>query len=359
MDISRVAYRIPKPASNTPIVCVGAGSIVQQAHLPAYALAGFEVVGITDLDTDLAEEVAANFNIPSVYADTEEACQQNGDTVIYDVAVPGNVIMAVLERLPDNAYVLLQKPMGENIADAQRILEICQAKNITAAVNFQLRYAPYMMMLKEMLHQGAIGTVCDIEVHVDAYTPWHLWGFLREAPRVEILYHSIHYIDLIRHLMGTPQGVFAKTTKHPDMAHLDSVRSTIIMDYGQMLRADIRTNHAHRYGGTYENAYLKIEGTTGAIRIQLGLIMNYPHGVEDKFEYVLKEADGSYAGWKPLPIHGSWFPHAFIGTMAEMMEARFTGNPPSNGVVDCFDTMLCVEAAHQTTIPPLSSFQPS
>lgn len=358
MDISRVTYRMPTLVSQTPIVCVGAGSIVQQAHLPAYRLAGFEVVGITDLHIGLAKKVAADFDIPSVYTDIGEVCQRHGDTVVYDVAVPGNAVIGVLEQLPDSAYVLLQKPMGENVIDAQRILDVCQAKNITAAVNFQLRYAPYMIMAKEMLYQGILGTLYDIEVHVDAYTPFHLWEFLREAPRVEILYHSIHYIDLIRHLIGKPRGVFAKTVKHPNMAHLDSVSSTIIMDYGEMLRADIRTNHVHQYGGTYENAYLKIEGTLGAIRIQLGLIMNYPHGVEDKFEYVLKGGDESCPEWKSLPIHGSWFPHAFIGTMSEVMRARYTGDPPGNGIKDCFDTMLCVEAAYHAEIPPLTQFMP-
>lgn len=358
IDISKVTYQIPRPSTPIPIVCVGAGSIVQQAHLPAYALAGFDVVGITDLNTALAERVAATFRIPSVYADLGEAGRQHLDTVIYDVAVPGNSIIRVLERMPDNAYVLLQKPMGENIDDAQKIIEVCRAKNITAAVNFQLRYAPYIMMVKEMLDQGLLGTLCDIEVHVDTYTPWHLWDFLRETPRVEILYHSIHYIDLIRHLMGTPKGVFAKTVKHPTMPHLGATCSTIVMDYGNMLRADIRTNHAHQFGEMYENAYLKIEGSTGAIRVQLGLIMNYPHGVADKFEYVLKGDDGNYREWKPLPIHGSWFPHAFIGTMAEVMEARDKGVPPGNGVSDCFDTMLCVEAAYHSEIPPLSRFRP-
>ncbi|PPK99918.1 Predicted dehydrogenase [Parapedobacter indicus] len=358
MDLSRIAYQIPKPALHTPIVCIGAGNIVQQAHLPAYALAGFEVTGITDLNSELARKVADDFAIPSVYDSLDEACRQHGNAVIFDVAVPGNAILGILERLPANTYVLLQKPMGENIADAQRILDICRKKNITAAMNFQLRYAPYMMMAKEMRRQGVLGEVCDIEVHVDAYTPWHLWDFLREAPRVEIVYHSIHYIDLIRHLIGTPRGVLGKTVKHPLMADLDSVRSAIILDYGDMLRANILTNHAHRYGAAYENAYVKIEGTLGAVRIQLGLIMNYPDGVEDKFEYALLGEDGSRTGWKSLPINGSWFPHAFIGSMAEVMEARHTGKQPDNSVEDGFETMLCVEAAYRTVIPPLAGFMP-
>ena len=32
--------------------------------------------------------------------------------------------------------------MGESLADAQRILALCREKRLTAAINFQLRFAP-------------------------------------------------------------------------------------------------------------------------------------------------------------------------------------------------------------------------
>jgi predicted dehydrogenase len=41
-----------------PIAIVGAGGIVDGAHLPAYAKAGLEVVGITDVDMAKATDVA-------------------------------------------------------------------------------------------------------------------------------------------------------------------------------------------------------------------------------------------------------------------------------------------------------------
>ena len=43
-----------------------------------------------------------------------------------------------------------------------------------------------------------LGELNDIEINVNVFTPWHLWDFLTNAPRVEILYHSIHYIDLVK-----------------------------------------------------------------------------------------------------------------------------------------------------------------
>jgi hypothetical protein len=42
--------RWPTPSRPRPIVVIGAGAIVEQAHLPAYRRLGFEVAGFHDLD---------------------------------------------------------------------------------------------------------------------------------------------------------------------------------------------------------------------------------------------------------------------------------------------------------------------
>lgn len=343
---SDIACHIPELPVTSPIVIIGAGGIVQTAHLPAYRLAKFAVAGIFDPNHQKAIKLASDFQIPVVYNSADELVSKAGTEVIYDVAVPGSAMISVLEQLPDNAFVLLQKPMGENEQQAQRILELCAQKKITAGVNFQLRYAPYIVMAKKMIAGGWLGDICDVEVYVNVYTPWQLWDFLFSAPRVEILYHSIHYIDLIRNLLGNPSGVYAKTTGHPKMNALHSVRSNIIMDYGDMVRANILTNHAHGFGLKNQDAYIKIEGTKGAVKIKMGLLMNYPEGVPDQFEYVLSD-DRRSPEWKTLPVNGSWFPHAFIGSMAEIMKAKADHTyTPDNSVEDCIYTMRCVEKAY-------------
>jgi predicted dehydrogenase len=165
---------------------------------------------------------------------------------------------------------------------------------------------------------------------------------------VEILYHSIHYIDLVRSFLGNPESVYAKTTRHPAMVELASVRSNIIMDYGDLVRANILTNHCHDLGLTHQQSYIKFEGTQGAIIAKLGVLINYPVGVPDSFEYVVVEK-GKTPVWRTLDIAGSWFPHAFIGTMAQMMIAAESGRTPEISVEDCIHTMACVEAAYQSS----------
>ena len=336
-------------SQNIPIYIIGAGGIVNTAHLPAYGIAGFNVQGIYDIVPGKASSTAAHFNVPHVFASVNEMIAHAPSNAVFDVAVPGSQTVALLEQLPVGARVLLQKPMGESYKAARQILEITRNKKMLAGINFQLRYAPYILAAKELINKGLLGDLNDIEVNVNVYTPWHIWDFLQAAPRVEILYHSIHYIDLVRNLLGRPQSVYAKTTRHPAMPKLASVRSNIIMDYGDMVRANILTNHCHNYGIPKQQSYIKIEGSKGAVIINFGALINYPRGAADSFEYVLLE-EGKEPQWQQLKIEGSWFPHAFIGSMNEMMlAAAGIIERRDNSVEDCIDTMACLEAAYKSS----------
>jgi len=332
-----------------PIYIIGAGGIVNAAHLPAYQLAGFNVQGICDLIPENALNTAKKFNIPNVFADIPTMLQKLPANAIIDLAVPAASMLAILEQLPPKSIVLMQKPMGENLNEATKILQIARDKMMIAAVNFQMRYAGFILEAQNMIETGALGTINHIEINVNVYTPWHLWDFLSTAPRVEILYHSIHYIDLIRHLLGNPSKMYAKTTKHPAMAQMASVRSNIIMDYGDMISANILTNHCHNFGRKNQQSYLKIEGTKGAVMIHFGALINYPIGESDFFEYVLLQ-DGETPIWKEKKLEKTWFPHAFIGSMEQVMLAALGKiNRPNNSVEDAFFTMACVEAAYKSS----------
>ncbi len=333
------------PEELRPIVIIGAGSIVNDAHLPAYKLAGFEVAGIFDLDKEKAELTSKKFGIPRVCDSLADLVNlAHSKNCVYDMALPASAIISTLEQLPNDSGVLIQKPMGENLADARQILDICHEKRLTAGINFQLRHAPNIVEARKMIDEGQIGEVHDIEVRVNVFTPWNNWKFLFDIPRVEIVYHSIHYIDLIRSFMGDPESVYAKTIKHPKSAELASTKSSIILDYGDMKRATINTNHGHEFGPEKQESFVKIEGTEGAIKMQLGVNLNYPKGLPDTFEYS-KISEGQ--SWQTLDVKGNWFIAAFPGPMAGLMKkVKNPGYTYINSVEDAIHTMEVVEACH-------------
>jgi len=336
------------PRNQRPIIIIGAGGIVSDAHLPAYKKAGFEVAGIANRTKSKAEDIANRFGIPGVYAGVAEAVLKAPVNAVYDVTIMPSQFVETLEQLPDGAGVLIQKPMGDYFWQSKEILDVCRRKKLVAAINCQLRYAPFVMAARSIIEQGLIGELYDIEVRVTVNTPWEIFPHVMVHPRLEIQYHSIHYIDLIRSFVGDPKSVMAKTLKHPTK-NLSSSRSTILFDYGDTMHAVINTNHDHDFGPKNQESFIKWEGTKGAIKAKMGLLMDYPRGVPDEFEYCLLEK-GKEPKWNSLSLEGSWFPDAFIGTMASIMcymEGSSKELPTS--VEDVIKTMAVVEAAYKSS----------
>src|SRR5688500_10246119 len=241
---AKLSQAWPRPTEPRPIAVVGAGGVVESAHLPAYRRLGLPVAALFDIDRERAERVAARFEVPRVHTTLGALAAEPG--VVFDLAVPARAVLSVLEALPEGSTVLIQKPMGETLAEAQRIVEACHRRRFVAAVNFQLRFAPNMLALSELVRSGALGRVVDFEVRVNVHTPWDDWPFLAGIPRHEVLYHSVHYLDLARSLLGEPKGVLSKPVRHPSLPAYSDTRSVTILDYGSELRAFVAAFHGHK-----------------------------------------------------------------------------------------------------------------
>jgi predicted dehydrogenase len=335
----------PQPSKPLPIVTIGAGSIVNDAHFPAYRKGGFAIAGVFDLDAERARMVGEKFGV-RVFGSLDEALSDDG--TIFDLATPPAAHLSVLERVPQGSGILIQKPMGTDLDDATRILEACRERKLKAAVNFQLRFSPMMHAVKDAVDRGLLGRLLDVEARVSIDTPWALFAFLKSLPRIEIAVHSIHYLDLIRGFLGDPAGVHAKTIGHPssDMAQ---TRTAAILDYGDEVRSAVSVNHNHAYGRRHQVAEFRFEGSEGAAHAKMGVLLDYPRGEPDELTIRAKgEAD-----WVRVPLHGAWFPDAFIGRMANLQ--RFVAGEDSEliaSVEDAWTTMALVEAAFESSARP-------
>lgn len=337
LDFESLQQAWPRPSQPHPIVIIGAGAIVNDAHLPAYAKAEFPVAGIYDPDSGRARDAADKFGLPTTFSSLEEALSMEG--VVYDIAVPPEHTYAVVAALPSGSAALMQKPMGSDLKDADRILRTCQERQLVAAVNFQLRFSPMMLALADVIAQGGLGEILDLDVHLSCRTPWENWPFMSKLKHVEVPMHSIHYLDWIRSVLGEPNGVYSRSVRHPDFPELNDARTSTILDYGDRVRCCLSLNHTNRFGSANQDASITVEGTRGAARVSLGLLLNYPHGEPE----TLQVADGF--GWTDVPIRGRWFPDGFAGVMANLQ--RFLASEDDvlhTNVLDARKTMSLVTA---------------
>jgi predicted dehydrogenase len=338
----------PRPKQARPIVIIGAGGIVRAAHLPAYQKASFPVLAINDIEPGKAEALAREAGIARTFDKVSELIRFAPTDAVFDLAVPASQLPTILAQLPQGAAVLMQKPMGETLDEARAIRDLCRQRGLTAAVNFSFRYAPNHLVARAIAAEGLLGAIHDIEVQVRTYTPWHLWPFLATAPRLEILYHSIHYLDLVRCWLGEPRSVHAVTVKNPLQPNFAPTRSSILLDYGDDKRVFIVTNHGHEFGFKHQQSFMQWEGTLAAARMTMGVNLDYPRGTDDTLEY--RERSHADSPWINLPLTGNTFPDGFIGTMGAL-QAYVEGSVatlPSN-VEEAYKTMALVEACYRSS----------
>ncbi len=341
MTIPPLRQEWPKPSAPKPIVVIGTGGIVKDAHLPAYRRAGFPVAGLFDIDRGKAEALAAQWGVPKVFDSLGDAARQDG--IVFDIAAPPVAHRDILAALPEGAAVLIQKPMGMDLDEATATLRLCRERRFKAAVNFQLRFSPMMLATRDALAKGLLGRLIDIEVHLNLVTPWGLFPHLRVNPRVEIVSHSIHYLDLIQSLVGLPKGAFARTYRHPS-SDLADTRTTAILDYDDDLRVALSINHHHDFGRRFQDATFRFEGDSGAAMVKLGLLLNYPEGEPDEL-WIAKKGEEP----EQVPLAGRWFPDAFIGVMANLQ--RYVAGEDAileTSVESAWRTMAIVEACYQS-----------
>jgi len=325
------------------IAIIGAGGIINYAHLPAYKKAGFRVVGITDRDREAAEKTAKQHAIPKVYASIEELLADR-DVAIVDVAVyPAGQLEIVEKVSAAKRHLLCQKPFADEYAKAVRSVELAEAAKVKIAVNQQMRWDAGIRCARILIEDGWLGipTYGTIQVHCN--TDWSLWPWIYQGKRLEVMFHSIHYIDSLRYLLGDPTSVFTSGSRGPAETTQAETKTLTIWDYNSGLQVLIDACHSTWQDDPY--AIFRLEGTEGVIKGTIGLMYNYPTGRPDTLEFMSKRNNGY---WFSARLDSMWIPDAFVGPMASLMRAIEDGSEPETSGRDNLRTLQIVFAEYRS-----------
>ncbi|MBK6858768.1 MAG: Gfo/Idh/MocA family oxidoreductase [Saprospiraceae bacterium] len=106
--------------------------------------------------------------------------------------------------------VLLEKPMAQTEKECRDILALTKKTGAIVGLCHVLRYAPYFIKLKELIHNGSIGELISIQ-HFEPIQHIHMahsfvrgnWHNSKESTPI-ILAKSCHDLDIMRWLVGKP-----------------------------------------------------------------------------------------------------------------------------------------------------------
>jgi len=323
------------------IAIIGAGGIINYAHLPAYKKAGFRVVGITDRNRETAEKTAKQHGIPKVYASIEELLADK-DVEIVDVAVYPAAQLEIVEKVTAaKRHLLCQKPFADEYAKAIRSVELAEAAKVKIAVNQQMRWDAGIRCARILIEDGWLGTPTYGTIQVHCNTDWSLWPWIYQGKRLEVMFHSIHYIDSLRFLLGDPASVFTSGSRGPAETTQAETKTLTIWDYNSGLQVLIDACHSTWQDDPY--AIFRLEGTEGVIKGTIGLMYNYPTGRPDTLEFMSRRNTGY---WFSARLDSMWIPDAFVGPMASLMRAIEDGSEPETSGRDNLRTLQIVFAEY-------------
>ena len=187
------------------IVGSGFGGAV---HAPAFFLhPRFEVVAIASPSS--AERVGKERGIPNAFRSVEEMLAGVELDVVSVASPPFDHYRSVMAALAAGKHVLCEKPFALNLGQAEEMTAACERAGVVGALAFEFRYVPHIRALKELIDNGHVGAMREIEVArlsselLERNTQRSRgWWFEREKGGGVANSVMPHFFDLANHLAG-------------------------------------------------------------------------------------------------------------------------------------------------------------
>lgn len=343
---------------------IGAGRWAASAHLPGWTRSPLcDVVMICDLDRDLAEQRARQFNISEVVTDYQKILARR-DIDVVDVVTRGDnheeLTFAVLEA---GKHCLVEKPVCHDYQDVQRAHRLAQSKRLKTKVGLTFRYAPAVQYLFELAREGFIGqpyvfngyeqnsqwlnpdNPADKRIHKTKPDNEPVMGAdpTREGIQVSSLEgYGAPTIDIGLELVGSDLtqvvGILANMVPYRRRTNLDTELDRINIDDADMFIGECANGALYSMQssyvtvGNYPGIEARIFGSKGALIARLvhefGEIQTLRAATPDAVEFVQKEIPPRF--FPPGYQKGDTWDATFYGNLVHNFLQEITAGGDTN-----------------------------
>jgi predicted dehydrogenase len=209
------AVTLPGGAATAPrqhgVAVVGCGLIGRRRAGVVAEQGGAALRALVDPDPRAAAQIAVD-EACHVAADWRAALQLP-DVDIVIVATPNAAAAEIaIAALTSGRHVLMEKPMGRGLHEAERIHAAAAASGRVLRVGFNHRFHPGIQRAAALIHAGAIGRLLTLRArygHGGRPGLEHEWrSDPEQAGGGELLDQGSHVVDLFHWLAGMPTEAY-------------------------------------------------------------------------------------------------------------------------------------------------------
>jgi len=249
------------------------GSMVEQGTVDA------QIVSVFDTDPSRAAGFATH-NRATVARSAEEVAE-TCDAVFVCTSTAGH-LHAVEAAVGCARAVFCEKPLARDLAEAERLAAVVEARAIPVQVGLVLRTAPVFRGLREVVRSGAIGRPMAVVFRDDQFFPiqGHYGSRWRADAAIAgsgaLLEHSIHDVDIMRMCFGAIASLSATTGNFAGHGGIEDVAVGTIRFASSVLATLVSVWHnvlvrpsSRRVEVFFENGYVSFDDDfTGPLTIE-------------------------------------------------------------------------------------------
>ncbi len=185
---------------------IGCGGIADRRTIPGMMLAdNAELIAVMDADMAAAERVKGKYNAKYAFDDMNELLAIDEIDAVYIASPVFCHKEQVAAACKAGKHILLEKPIGLDISEAEEIAKMCDDAGIKLGVGFMMRFHAYHEKMKEIIAEGKIGKLVSARAEFTCWYPTmdNCW---RQDYKLSgggaMMDMGIHCIDLIRYITG-------------------------------------------------------------------------------------------------------------------------------------------------------------
>ena len=190
----------------TGIGLIGAGWSANTIANATSLVSNAEIKGISNHNIDHARQLATKYDIPFVSDDYKELCERD-DVDFVIVSLPHFLHEKItIDAINLGKHVLVEKPFATSISSGKKMINVANKAGKILGVYFQQRFSDPTMQAKEILDNGGIGKILQVQVSIflkrdiEYYqgSPWR--GTWEKEGGSALINQAIHDIDRLYYL---------------------------------------------------------------------------------------------------------------------------------------------------------------
>lgn len=144
---------------------IGCGEVTEKKSGPAFnEVEGSHVVAVMSRSESKARGYAERHHIRRWYTDAQELIDDPDVNAVYIATPPSSHATFAIMAMRAGKPVYIEKPLAASYGDCIRINRVSEQTGVPCFVAYYRRYLPYFQKVKEIIQQGRIGNVLNVQV---------------------------------------------------------------------------------------------------------------------------------------------------------------------------------------------------